>query len=130
MARLTYLIVAATLALMILVWQTAQTVESKEDLLAGYVGKYYPCGSYTAKLAHAEAVTIVKDGNALTIKGVKAWDKCRFVLKDRKLCDVKLRIGNLVPGEIRFSDQGQARKVLRADFCYDNFIFVSCDTVH
>ncbi|MBZ0186592.1 MAG: hypothetical protein K8F91_10120 [Candidatus Obscuribacterales bacterium] len=91
-----------------------------------FVGEYYQCGSYTAELAKAKKVTIVKDKDVCRIKGVKVWDSCRFVVHgDNRLRDSKKHIGDLVLGEMKFPDERGARKVLRADFCYDYFVLVS-----
>lgn len=92
-----------------------------------YVGEYYPCGSYTAELAKVTKVQIVRDKDALIIKGAKPWQRCRFIVQGKnKLSDLggESRIGSLVPGEIKFPDGNGSRKVLRADFCYDYFVFV------
>lgn len=90
-----------------------------------YCGEYYPCGSYTAQLAKVTKVQIVRDKDAWIIKGAKPWERCRFIVKGKNnLFDETHSIGGLVPGEIKFSDGRGTRKVLRADFCYDYFVFV------
>jgi len=92
-----------------------------------YCGTYYPCGSNTAQRENVTMVTIARDKDALIIKGAKLWERCRFIV-DRKgtLSDLggESRIGTLVPGEVKFQDGQGKRRVLRADFCYDFFVFV------
>lgn len=85
-------------------------------------GKYFVCGSFT----NAKQATIKKDKDAYIIAGVKAWEKCRFVPQNgHMLEDKSFHIGRIVLGEMQFKDNKKSRrKVLRADFCYDFFVFV------
>lgn len=105
----------------------ASSLDPKQQkLLDAFVGEYWICGSQTAKLAGVESIKIVRENNTCRIEGMKAWDKCRFQVKnDYTLEDREGHIGKLVLGKLNFKDNSSGRKVLRCDFCYDFFVFVS-----
>ncbi|MCA9804370.1 MAG: hypothetical protein KC777_20515 [Cyanobacteria bacterium HKST-UBA02] len=123
LAKLTVAITLASLASMTAF--TPGNAGADEIDLKKYVGTYIPAGSHVAGLGKVEKVEIRKDGDALRIVGLDAWAKSRFVPdKGKKLVDRVGALGSLIPGEIRFADGQSTRKVLRADFCYDFFIFL------